>query len=42
MCGIAGFVDFAKGSTHEILEDMTRSISHRGPDGEGYYWSDSS
>jgi asparagine synthase (glutamine-hydrolysing) len=40
MCGIAGLVDYKKTSTREILENMTRSLAHRGPDGEGYYWSD--
>jgi len=34
MCGIAGF--FGPG-TKEDLEKMTRALSHRGPDGEGFY-----
>lgn len=33
MCGIAGFVGQG---TRENLEKMTRAISYRGPDGEGY------
>ena len=40
MCGIAGLLDYRKTSTPEILEKMTRSVAHRGPDGEGYYWCD--
>lgn len=34
MCGIAGFV--GKGSRTDI-EAMTCALSHRGPDGDGYY-----
>jgi asparagine synthase (glutamine-hydrolysing) len=36
MCGISGFVDFAKKSNKSILEKMNRTMVHRGPDGEGY------
>ncbi len=36
MCGISGFVDFSGKSDRNILERMTRTIEHRGPDGEGY------
>lgn len=36
MCGITGFVDFTDGSSEEILESMTHSLRHRGPDGEGW------
>ena len=36
MCGISGFVDFAKTSDKTILEKMNRMMAHRGPDGEGY------
>ena len=36
MCGISGFVDFNKKTGKEILENMNRTLSHRGPDGEGY------
>ncbi len=35
MCGIAGFV--GEGS-RGVLEKMTRSLNHRGPDGEGYFF----
>jgi asparagine synthase (glutamine-hydrolysing) len=36
MCGIAGIVGFA---TRETLVEMTRSLTHRGPDDEGV-WQD--
>jgi asparagine synthase (glutamine-hydrolysing) len=36
MCGIAGFIDFNKTSTSEVLKNMTDAIAHRGPDGSGY------
>jgi asparagine synthase (glutamine-hydrolysing) len=36
MCGIAGFVDFEKTSTEEVLRRMTNALSHRGPDDAGY------
>ena len=36
MCGISGFVDFKKKTDRGILEKMTRTLFHRGPDGEGY------
>jgi asparagine synthase (glutamine-hydrolysing) len=36
MCGIAGFIDFNKTSTSEVLKNMTNAIAHRGPDGSGY------
>ncbi len=38
MCGIAGFIDFKKTSTEEVLKKMTRTMDHRGPDGEGYFF----
>ena len=41
MCGIAGIVNL---NNHEIdrplLKNMSRSIRHRGPDGDGYYFSE--
>ncbi len=42
MCGISGFVDFSKKTEQTILEKMNRTLSHRGPDGEGYgmYFTD--
>ena len=36
MCGIAGFVDYKKQSSKEILEKCTDTLLHRGPDGGGY------
>jgi asparagine synthase (glutamine-hydrolysing) len=40
MCGIAGFIDFKKNSTEEVLANMACAVSHRGPDGQGVYYSD--
>jgi len=37
MCGIAGVVDFRKKTVQSNVEEMTRLLGHRGPDGEGYY-----
>jgi asparagine synthase (glutamine-hydrolysing) len=39
MCGIAGFVDFRKKSTEEQLAGMANCLAHRGPDGNGTYFS---
>lgn len=39
MCGIAGFIDFNKNSTEAILADMACAVSHRGPDGQGVYFT---
>lgn len=36
MCGIAGFIDFNRQSSKNILETITNTLSHRGPDGFGY------
>jgi asparagine synthase (glutamine-hydrolysing) len=36
MCGIAGFVDFKKASSQQILQNMTDLLHHRGPDDSGY------
>lgn len=42
MCGITGFFGLKNGSSplpdRQQLEAMTRSLIHRGPDGEGYYF----
>ena len=35
MCGISGFTDFNKKSSLEILSQMTATLAHRGPDGDG-------
>lgn len=36
MCGIAGFIDFRKNSSEDILKKCTDTLTHRGPDGSGY------
>lgn len=36
MCGIAGFVDYNRKSSKEVLIKMTDTLIHRGPDGAGY------
>ncbi|MCC7402049.1 MAG: asparagine synthase (glutamine-hydrolyzing) [Chitinophagaceae bacterium] len=41
MCGITGFVSLRNTSLKEDLLKMTSSLSHRGPDGEGFYYSNS-
>ncbi|HVG17072.1 MAG TPA: asparagine synthase (glutamine-hydrolyzing), partial [Chitinophagaceae bacterium] len=41
MCGIAGFVDFKKRSSEEILSKMSSAVPHRGPDGQGIYLKES-
>ena len=40
MCGIAGFADFRKKSTDEILAEMSCVLTHRGPDGQGVYFTE--
>ena len=35
MCGITGFVDFTTHSSSEILDRMTETLVHRGPDDRG-------
>jgi asparagine synthase (glutamine-hydrolysing) len=38
MCGIAGFVNRnGLGADREIVERMTATLTHRGPDGQGFY-----
>lgn len=36
MCGFAGFVDYKKITSKEVLNAMTDSLMHRGPDDSGY------
>lgn len=36
MCGIAGFIDFKNSSSLTVVEKMTDTLYHRGPDGAGY------
>jgi asparagine synthase (glutamine-hydrolysing) len=41
MCGIAGVIDFAGNSpSTDLIESMTRSLAHRGPDGQGVFRRD--
>ncbi|MBL7918674.1 MAG: asparagine synthase (glutamine-hydrolyzing) [Bacteroidia bacterium] len=42
MCGIAGYInlDRSKQVSENLLKKMTDCISHRGPDGEGFYTKD--
>ena len=35
MCGIVGFVDFSKRTKSSCLENMAKSLYHRGPDDYG-------
>ena len=39
MCGIAGIVGRVGDANREALRRMTRAMSHRGPDGEGFWES---
>jgi asparagine synthase (glutamine-hydrolysing) len=41
MCGIAGIIQTDRSYSPEHLHKMTDAIAHRGPDGEGYWQSDS-
>ena len=40
MCGITGFVDFKKNSSSEMVGQMASTLSHRGPDGQGEFFSE--
>lgn len=35
MCGFAGFIDFRKETSQEVLRAMTDAVTHRGPDSSG-------
>jgi len=37
MCGIAGYIDLTQPADQTLIEAMTRTMEHRGPDGEGYF-----
>jgi asparagine synthase (glutamine-hydrolysing) len=39
MCGIAGIISSGTGSERNVIESMTNSIAHRGPDGDGHWVS---
>ena len=38
MCGIAGFTHNNRGPDETVIEKMTRTITHRGPDQQGCYF----
>ena len=40
MCGIAGFISLNSSITEARLRQATQLIQHRGPDAEGFYFSD--
>ena len=41
MCGFAGFIDkLDEKKKREIIQNMSDSIKHRGPDGEGFFVDD--
>lgn len=40
MCGITGFIDFNKKTSLDTLQKMNRTMHHRGPDGEGYFFKE--
>src|ERR1041385_6883461 len=41
MCGIAGIVDFSgSANASEVVRRMTQTMTHRGPDDEGYFGND--
>lgn len=40
MCGITGLLNFKDFINRQVIEAMTASLSHRGPDGEGIFIKD--
>jgi len=38
VCGLTGFIDFKNTSDETILDEMTRSLANRGPDGQGVHF----
>ena len=42
MCGIAGWIDWEENLSNQqsVLKDMTDSIIHRGPDADGFWFSE--
>ena len=44
MCGFAGFLKTSKDSfnTNEVIQSMTLSLAHRGPDDNGIWVDDNS
>ena len=39
MCGIVGVINTSSSPEKSLLEKMCRIMTHRGPDGEGYYFN---
>jgi asparagine synthase (glutamine-hydrolysing) len=37
MCSISGFIDFKEPHSQEFLKKLNNTMSHRGPDDQGYY-----
>jgi asparagine synthase (glutamine-hydrolysing) len=40
MCGIIGYIDFKMNTPFEVLNDMVKSLAHRGPDDFGSYYDE--
>lgn len=40
MCGITGLLNFKEPVNRQVIEAMTTSLSHRGPDGDGIFIKD--
>ncbi len=40
MCGITGFIDKTKQTSKELLNDMTQTLHHRGPDDVGLFYKE--
>lgn len=40
MCGISGFIDFNRRSSEDILSKISDTLTHRGPDGSGIIYFD--
>lgn len=38
MCGLTGFIDFKNRSSEQQLKTMLRTMEHRGPNGQGYFF----
>jgi len=40
MCGISGFLDYHQTSSLPVLQEMTNTLEHRGPDASGYEFTE--
>lgn len=38
MCGITGLIDYRKNTSEAVLQKMTKSLHHRGPDDKGVFF----